>query len=627
MARPGGSHAGNVMPEMESTLVQRTTDTSTVGTHDAVLGAPAVQLGGGGSSRRGRGRRVPQLTTPLRPHYRAMDYWESSFPDISTFVKEEVYRSAIRDQIKYTIVRAGVKSGKRLVAQCLAAYTDDNQIINVFLTAYVRKADASQRSQLESYMTGGVFPISSKTKATKCKQAIQELLSQHASAKIIVHYDEFDHGSGINQSVGESGLWGYMKGNSRIHVVLYSASPEEGLIEHDETTTRCLTMPVHAHYRGANYYLQSGLVHEAEPPLKYDKNTNEIIGLGDQLASLLNAAREHVNTTPEETQRNLVIVRVTNGFTELYQKHRTIPGLMFDRNQPVRTECQFVSSTVTANVQWDNYTYWRDEMERVKARREIRVIFIDQMCTRSTDWFCHPFLFAYHDYHGDSALNTVIQSNLRVAYYLHKKNDQGVSVYGGEDHPIQLYGCVEVIEFVAGARALDNVSMPVSSRACVREADTGEYGKPMRFVLPDSVLEDPRITQNVNDQTRAWLKSVLLALPTIRLSEQAIINSRTLATKRTYAEGNTLGGIRTVHGRYVEDRESGPGGGLDTSSEYYLHRENYFWLDIARETTQGIPRGTVYVTYGRADPEEQDEEYEHRLARDREQRPRSIFGH
>ena len=30
---------------MESTLVQRTTDTSTVGTHDAVLGAPAVQLG------------------------------------------------------------------------------------------------------------------------------------------------------------------------------------------------------------------------------------------------------------------------------------------------------------------------------------------------------------------------------------------------------------------------------------------------------------------------------------------------------------------------------------------------------------------------------------------------------
>ena len=43
MASSQGSHAGNVMPGMESTPVQRTTDNSFVGQHDANLGTPAVK--------------------------------------------------------------------------------------------------------------------------------------------------------------------------------------------------------------------------------------------------------------------------------------------------------------------------------------------------------------------------------------------------------------------------------------------------------------------------------------------------------------------------------------------------------------------------------------------------------
>ena len=43
MATEGSSHAGNVLPEMESTLVKRTTDSSSVGVHYADLGASAVK--------------------------------------------------------------------------------------------------------------------------------------------------------------------------------------------------------------------------------------------------------------------------------------------------------------------------------------------------------------------------------------------------------------------------------------------------------------------------------------------------------------------------------------------------------------------------------------------------------
>lgn len=43
MARLGGSHAGNALPEMESTLVKRTTDSLSVGPHYTDLGTSAVQ--------------------------------------------------------------------------------------------------------------------------------------------------------------------------------------------------------------------------------------------------------------------------------------------------------------------------------------------------------------------------------------------------------------------------------------------------------------------------------------------------------------------------------------------------------------------------------------------------------
>lgn len=43
MATPVSSHAGNVLPEMESTLVTRTTDSPTMGDNDVVLGTTAVE--------------------------------------------------------------------------------------------------------------------------------------------------------------------------------------------------------------------------------------------------------------------------------------------------------------------------------------------------------------------------------------------------------------------------------------------------------------------------------------------------------------------------------------------------------------------------------------------------------
>lgn len=580
-------------------------------------------------------------------HYHAMDYWDTSFPDIASFVRNQVYRSAITDGKKKTVVRAEVKSGKRLVAECFASYTNGNAIVNVFMSCYIRKADAKQRKELADFMTGGVFGLNTKRNATKCIQRLRSLRRSHPEMTIVVHYDEFDHGSGSDQIVGTSGLWDYICACPAIRVVQYSASPEEGLLE-DDDDRRCVVMPNHPNYRGARYYLESNLVHEAEAPLVIGED-DRIIGLGAQLKDIINSAKEHVRNTPRSQVAPNIVVRITHKFAELqkaYQEQR-IPELVLNEDDDVVVDCSFVASTSsgTKKIVWDDYAFWENDTRRVRRMSAVQILFIDQMCTRSTDWFCHPFLFAYHDYHGETAaLNTIIQSNLRVAYYVGKKNNQGQQVYGMTDYPIRLYGCVDVIKYVAGEISLNQISRKVSSRTNVREADPNLWGRPIRIVLPLHVIRDPRFTERLrSDEQREWIRQRVLEAPELTIEHREILTGRILAAKRNYHDTNVVGGIHTVHSRYVEGRESRPGGGIVEDDEnpesIYNQRFRYFWLDIAQEITEGIPAGTVYITYGVADrDDEEDEEsvdddesedngtHTHALAYDRNGDCRSIFG-
>lgn len=574
--------------------------------------------------------------------YRAMDYWEDTFPEIARYVREDVRPSVIRDQVKRTVVKAEVKSGKRLVAQCFASYTNSNDTINVFMSAYVRKADSRQRDALAKFMLGGVFTINTKNNASECRKRLRDIRTTHPNAIIVVHFDEFDHGSGSEQLLNTSGLWGYIDACPMIRIIQYSASPEEALIG-DHDNTRCIPMPAHRNYRGARYYLDAGLVCEAEPPLRFsDDGSNTIVGLGPQLLSILNDAREHVRSILNDARqhvrgsrraRNIVIVRVTDGFAELQRAHQNnaIPELVMDieNYDDVILKCGFVASTSsgTITVEWDNYVYWEREVADILRSKAVRVLFIDQMCTRSTDWFCHPFLYAYHDYHGPTAaLNTIIQSNLRAAYYQGKKNDRGDTVYAMEDHPIRLYGSVPVFEFVAGVRRLDQLDRRVSSRARVHDGNFGIWGLPMRFELPTSILSDRRFTDTLRDDaTRDWIKQTILAVDSITLAQKEIIQSRELQGKRNYKSHNTVGGINTVHSRHVQGRESSPGGGIP-DERVFDERDKYFWLDIAQEDVGGIRAGTVFVTYGLPDGDREEDTHVHTLAVNRDGTSRSIFG-
>jgi hypothetical protein len=561
----------------------------------------------------------------------AMDFWEEKFPELTKFVKDGMHEHALRKAIKKVIVRAGVKSGKRLLAMIFSAYTDAGPaglVTNVFMSCYKRKADNNQRYDLSRYMH--VCSVNTKKAAIECLNTLKDLSNKYQN--VIVHYDEFDHGSGNEQLMGSSeghaNLWDYIMSNNKIKVIKYSASPEEGLVADPDEI--CLLMPDHPKYRGASYYLDNNLVIEAENPVVKDDD-GYIIDISDQVKELLVKARKAF--TDRKGQTPILVIRVADdfaGFAEAVKSNK-IDELIYDvESEDIAVKCDFIASTdaATASVPWDDYQFWKNTAASAKRGKQLHVFFIDKQCMRSTDWFLHPFLFAYHDYHGESsALNTVIQSNLRVSYFIGKKDSDGISVYPVDtDFQILLYGDINVLEYVAGKRALETVSRKVSSRAVVSETDPSTFGRPFCLHLTDEQINLDCMQGSINDSKRPLVKKLILGLPGLTNENRQIIQNRTLLHRRRYTSGNDLGGIHTVHKRYVEGRVSKPGGGCECPSEHWDNRHKYFWMDFAVEDTNGIPKGTVYITYGIADEEgEEEQSFNHRISRDRRGVAQSVF--
>jgi hypothetical protein len=576
-----------------------------------------------------------------------MSWYHDNMNEIFNFVVNDLDPCVKKGERKI-IVAAEVKTGKRFIAQAYAVYNSSisgNQgetYAQIFMSSWVRRDDDGQRKELNAYFKGThqdqrVFKINTEKSRVLCIKKIKDLLLKYD--KVIVHHDELDYGSGTDQHM--AAVYEFCINQSKICLIEYSATYEEAVVENsinkssiDETITENTNMIIPnikpvilkftppSEYRGVKWYCDNNLVYEATP---FFENQDDTIILSEDAKLILKEAETNLSSdNRKENCKKLIIVRVNTHFE---QTKDLIDSGIFPElccHDDIRILPQFVHSRKELNtmtVKWDDYDWWKRQMEVERGYGKfLLILFIDQSSTRSTDWFCHPWLSFYHDYHPPTAsVGSCGQSGPRPVYHTNKMCN-GKKVYNDEEFFPKIYGQKDVFEYMAGKKKLNELKRPVSSRSRVFEK-LNTFGLVMEIKFNEEEMLNFKeyIDKPLNDTSKARLgekieSKIEVFLNKLKLPERKkynlFNNNRTLKGKRTFNKDSyKAGGIYTVATNKIHNLNSGPGGGI--GDEAYNNRGDFYWVDFALDDleftieneTIKIPRGTVYITYGIPDPD------------------------
>jgi len=209
------------------------------------------------------------------------------------------------------LLHGQVKVGKREIVEYIAVRDSFHQHrIHVFISAFHRKADESQRDELSMHNIH-VFSIHNKKRRDAAIRFITEQLEQ--TIQIVIHWDECDYGTGDRQNLAN--VYRMFRNNQSVFNILYSATPEEMLYskeiaEKDEadafitdfyeegSVVKYIPPPG---YCGAQTFLDHGLVIQALPFFEVYENT---IRLSEQARSILADAKTSIRIVNRQ-RRNL----------------------------------------------------------------------------------------------------------------------------------------------------------------------------------------------------------------------------------------------------------------------------------------------------------------------------------
>jgi hypothetical protein len=427
--------------------------------------------------------------------------FEVQRPHMTDFVRREILPLLEDREVRRTLVRAPVKSGKREVVEYMAM-RDSVEVptrVHAFVSAWHRKADEEQREELDCQN----MAVFSGNAISGCMSWIEKQLAK--GLQIVLHLDECDYGSGLAQKLSK--LWREVRDNENISCVLYSATPEEvlysGEVDNEDINAMMGEMVEGHHVRytppagycGPGKFLEEKLVHVALP--FFDKH-----GLSEQGKEIVCKLKEAIKVNP---RRNIVVIRLSYSAggnkkenKAIYQFIRachTFPELegfdiVVDKEDDTDVRG---SSVIKSNVEWSNPVYWRRSMP-VEVPT---IILIDQKSSRSTEWACHDRIFATHDFRNVARFSTISQAVERVNHYGQN--------YGGFQ-PIHVYCHMKTLLLSAGqmsyeeyctskweSRKVDVRTSGATELFMIRKADTKvphpKWPAPVPAAVADRALQ------------------------------------------------------------------------------------------------------------------------------------------
>jgi len=437
----------------------------------------------------------------------SVDQFEEYRPDMTAFVRSKVVPLLNQhgsSNVKRLLVHGQVKVGKREIVEYTAVRDSINQFrIHIFISSFHRKADESQRDELDTHGIT-VFSIHSDRRKKAAITFIGEQLSSNPSMRIVIHWDECDYGTGYKQKLAE--MHNLFRDQERIFNIYYSATPEEMLYSRDIVVNKDQEHSLIADfveegvvvkydppvgYCGAQKFLDNNLVFNALPFFETCGNT---IKLSEQGKGIIATSKTELRITnrrirrlqddledAEDARDKSRIEAITSELKRIAVRNIITLRLPYSLNDDDDDDDEVFSESSSEDVSIKKckaiYTFLngsqfvdelkdciiiadkpdlKDNLPNVKTeevkwgkraywdaitKEKIVIIVNDQTSTRSTEWACHDRVFATHDYRKRLTFNTVAQAQLRPAHY--EQN------YGGFQ-PIRIYGHLNTFRFVVG---------------------------------------------------------------------------------------------------------------------------------------------------------------------------------
>jgi hypothetical protein len=351
---------------------------------------------------------------------------------------------------KNVSIKAEEKSGKRIIMECIHVILNINHkssIVtlprSVYITALNRKDTKPQFEEQESF---GITSIVAG-KSSELLDEIVKIMNEPGDSMVYIHLDECDYGTGNTQALSKLYLSPELETHkSRIKFITYSATSEEVILSEkiDEPQWSFHEFIPHEAYFGAQKYLDNDLVFE--PSIFYDNDDFTEDG-----KKIIVDMKEHLSI--DGNKRNIAVVRDTT------------PGMLGkikSKIESLETQYECIVKVYDQNepFEWGNQESWsklgrieilNDDLEHLAYNYIPVVIFISQICTRSTE-ICplgHRRLYAWHDARmlsDKKAFNTLSQAIGRVKHY---------TQFGHPENKIKLYCDIDILNITLG-KELEN---------------------------------------------------------------------------------------------------------------------------------------------------------------------------
>jgi hypothetical protein len=389
--------------------------------------------------------------------------FEKDFPEMTTQVRdiiEPLFDKTNYPNLKIIVCKMKVKGGKRKIVEYLSLKSEHSRypVSNMFITAWNRKADKSQRDELREYKIQVHIP-STKKNVIKIISDITKINTQKR-----IHLDELDFGSSDDGLMAQ--VFSRFKEDMNATWILYSATPEEltccekwqELEANGEGVFVEIDPP--DNYMGIKEHIDRGLVTKSESMFDFD--LGELSQHGKDVLYTA-GIRYNESRVKKDNIKNIAILRITGKHNNKSRfnwvvENQYIMQQYLDEAFGVNKVPIYlvdIGSKSSNDAHWDDYKFWNAK----HSDNNLFIYLVEQSACRATEFRCHHKLNFYHShrYSVEPCINTIIQDQERCAYYkldVHHAHGKTFPGYINLDPSCVIYGDVEVAQYSAGYLSL-----------------------------------------------------------------------------------------------------------------------------------------------------------------------------